>query len=178
MHLKCVWSALETNLCVNGYCFTWLILNLVPWAFFPKEMGKSPGNEVVIVLSCHQNLKASKCRRAHSSKNETLLESALIQSKSRKLLIEVSIIWGRGIHSCRRGSEVRLSFASMTCFRRNLAQEDNLLHYSLTAWTKQTLKWKYSSAFEVALFHPFVRLSYLKRPSSIRTITACNGSAE
>ena len=74
MHLKCILSALETNLCVNGSCFTWLI-----------------------VLSRRGSFKTSKCRGAHWSKDETLLESALIQSKRRKIITEVSIILSRNI---------------------------------------------------------------------------------
>ena len=63
------WSALDTNLCVNGSCFTWLV-----------------------VLSCHRNLKVSKCWSAISRKVKTFLETALIQSKRRNLMIKVSII--------------------------------------------------------------------------------------
>ena len=71
-----------TLLWVKGSCSTWLI-----------------------VLSRHGNLK-SECRSAHSSEDETLVESALIQSKCRKPIIEASIIWSRKIHSCRPGSVI------------------------------------------------------------------------
>ena len=62
-------SALETNLCVNRSCFTWLV-----------------------VLSCHRNLKASKCWSGLSRKVKTFLETTLIQSKHQNLMIKVSII--------------------------------------------------------------------------------------
>ena len=171
MHLRrtCVWTGLVS---LDWYSTSF------PGLFFLRKWEKVLGTRL---WSYSVATKTSKHQSADVHTRVKMKHYFRVHSSSQKVgsyPIEVSIIWGRGIHSCRRGSEVRLSFASMTCFRRNLAQEDNLLHYSLTAWTKQTLKWKYSSAFEVALFHPFVRLSYLKRLSSIRKITACNGSAE
>ena len=68
------WSALETNLCVNGSCFTWLV-----------------------VLSCHRNLQTSKCWSSLSRKVKTFLETALIQSKRQNLMIKVSIIWSHNL---------------------------------------------------------------------------------
>ena len=85
-HFKCTWSVFEVHLkrtCVwtdrNGSCCTWLI-----------------------VLSRHGNLKTSKSRSALSSMVSTLLESALIQSKHRKLITNLSVTWSDQFHSRAR----------------------------------------------------------------------------
>ena len=85
-HFKCTWSVFEVHLkrtCVwtdrNGSCCTWLI-----------------------VLSRHGNLKTSKSRSALSSMVSTLLESALIQWKHRKLITNLSVTWSDQFHSRAR----------------------------------------------------------------------------
>ena len=65
--LKCIWSSLETNLCVNGSFFTWPILT----------------NRTYI--SCNRNFKTSKCLSALSSKVKTRPWDCIYQIKASEV---------------------------------------------------------------------------------------------
>ena len=79
--VKCIWSALETSLCVR------VLFHLTDLDFF-----------------CHRNFKTSRCRSALSSEVKMFLATELIQSKRQKVIIKVSITSSHKFHSRKRES--------------------------------------------------------------------------